>query len=82
MRASAPSTLGHLPAWAGITIIVCLVVFLTDLWFAIATGRLIMVGLGALALVIAVVCAMAYWPAEVPERHEPIRGMDHRRRSR
>jgi hypothetical protein len=45
--------LDHLPAWAGITIIVCLVLFLADFWFAIVTGRLIMVGLGALALVIA-----------------------------
>jgi hypothetical protein len=70
MRAPAPSTLGHLPAWAGITIIVCLVLFLTDFWFAIVTGRLIMVGLGALALVIAGVCAIVFWPADVPERHD------------
>ena len=62
MRAAAPSTSGHLPAWAGITIIVCLVLFLTDFWFAIVTGGLIIVGLGALALVIAGVCALAYWP--------------------
>jgi hypothetical protein len=82
MRAPAPSTLGHLPAWAGITIIVCLVLFLADFWFAIVTGRLIMAGLGVLALVIAGACAMAYWPAEVPERHELVRGMDLRRRPR
>jgi hypothetical protein len=82
MRAPAPSTLGHLPAWTGITIIVCLVLYSADFWFAIVTGRLIMVGLGALALVIAGVCAMAYWPAEVPERHELVRGIDRRRRPR
>ena len=82
MRARAPSTLGDLPAWAGITIIVCLVLFLADFWFAIVTGRLIMVILGVLALVIAGTCAMAYWPAEVPERHELVRGMDLRRRPR
>ena len=81
MRAPAPSTLGHLPAWAGITIIVCLVLFLADFWFAIVTGRLMMVGIGALALVIAGMCAMACWPADVPERHELIRGMNPRRRS-
>jgi hypothetical protein len=79
MRAAAPSTLGHLPAWAGITIIVCLVLFLADFWFAIVTGGLIIVGLGALALVIAGVCALAYWPADVPERHELIRGLDRSR---
>jgi hypothetical protein len=62
---ASPSTLGHLPAWAGITIIVCLVLFLMDFWFAIVTGRLMMVGIGALALVIAGVCAMACWPADL-----------------
>jgi len=50
-----------------------------DFWFAIVTGRLMMVGIGALALVIAGVCAMACWPADVPERHELIRGMNPRR---
>jgi hypothetical protein len=49
-------------------------VFLVALWYAIVSGKLIVIGLGALALVAAGLCAMAYWPAEVPERRELGRG--------
>jgi hypothetical protein len=64
---------------AGISIIVCLVLFLMDFWFAVVTGRLMMIGIGALPLVIAGVCAMACWPVDVRERHDLLRGMNRRR---
>ena len=63
------------------TIILCLVLFLMDFWFAIVTGRLMMIGIGVLPLVIAGVCAMACWPADVPERQQLIRGINRSRRS-
>jgi hypothetical protein len=49
-----------LPAWAAIIIIGCLFVFLAALWYAIVSGKLIVIGLGALALIVAAFCAMAY----------------------
>jgi hypothetical protein len=42
------------------TIIGCLVVALASLWFYILTGNMIAIGVGALALVIAGVCASTY----------------------
>jgi hypothetical protein len=60
MRAPTPSNSGHMPAWAAIIIIICLVLFLVALWYAIVTGKLMVIGFGALALVIAALCATAY----------------------
>jgi hypothetical protein len=60
MRAPGPLSSGHLPAWAAIIIIGCLFVFLAALWYAIVSGKLIVIGLGALALIVAAFCAMAY----------------------
>jgi hypothetical protein len=62
MRAPAPSSSGSLPAWAAIIIIGCLFLALTALWFVVVTGKFLAIGVGALALVVAGACAMAYWP--------------------
>jgi hypothetical protein len=43
-----------------ITIIGCLVVALAALWFYILTRNMIAIGVGALALVVAGVCASTY----------------------
>jgi hypothetical protein len=49
-----------MPAWAAIIIIICLVLFLVALWYAIVTGKLMVIGLGTMTLVIAAICATAY----------------------
>jgi hypothetical protein len=59
-KTPTPSNSGHTPAWAAIIIIACLVLFLVALGYAIATGKLMVIGFGALALVVAAICAAAY----------------------
>jgi hypothetical protein len=60
MRAPAPSLPSGLPGRTAIAIIACLVVALAALWFYILTGNLIAIGVGALMLVVAGVCASTY----------------------
>src|SRR5262245_21874725 len=60
MRAPTPSLPSGLPGRTAITIIGCLVVALAALWFYILTRNMIAIGVGALALVIAGLCASTY----------------------
>jgi hypothetical protein len=53
-----------LPGRTAITIIGCLVVAVAALWFYILTRNMIAIGVGALALVIAGICASTYRWAE------------------
>jgi hypothetical protein len=59
MRAPQPTPDG-LPARAAIIIIGCLIVVLAALWLSIPTKTVIAIGVGALALLIAGVCAFAH----------------------
>jgi hypothetical protein len=60
MRAPTPSLPSGLPRRTAITIIGCLVMALAALWFYILTRNMIAIGVGALALVIAGLCASTY----------------------
>jgi hypothetical protein len=60
MRAPTPTLPSGLPGRTAIAIIGCLVAALAALWFYILTGNMIAIGVGALALVIAGVCASTY----------------------
>jgi len=60
MRAPTPSLPSGLPGRTAITIIGCLVVALAGLWFYILTRDMVAIGVGALALVVAGLCASTY----------------------
>jgi hypothetical protein len=61
MRAPAPATPESLPARVALIIIASLFLALAALWFFIATGKMmISLGVGALALIVAALCALTY----------------------
>jgi hypothetical protein len=60
MRAPTPSLPSGLPGRTAIAIIGCLAVAVAALWFYILTRNMMAIGVGALALVIAGICASTY----------------------